>query len=41
VWPLWFVGWAMYANRLAGGLFIVGLILNLLLPVAGRALGIG
>jgi 1,4-dihydroxy-2-naphthoate octaprenyltransferase len=32
VWPLWYVGWAMYFNRRAGGLFILGLILNLVVP---------
>lgn len=34
VWPLWYVGWAMYFNRLAGVLFILGLMLNLLVPIA-------
>ncbi|MCF7802801.1 MAG: prenyltransferase [Candidatus Marinimicrobia bacterium] len=33
VWPLWFVSWAFRYNRQAGGLFILGLILNLLLPI--------
>ncbi|MGQ9887350.1 MAG: prenyltransferase [Aggregatilineales bacterium] len=33
VWPLWYVGWAMYFNRAAGGLFILGLALNLVVPV--------
>ncbi|MBZ0278534.1 MAG: prenyltransferase [Anaerolineae bacterium] len=32
VWPLWYVGWAMYFNRAAGGLFILGMILNMILP---------
>jgi 1,4-dihydroxy-2-naphthoate octaprenyltransferase len=41
VWPLWFVGWAMYANRLAGGLFILGMLANLLLPSVGRLVGLG
>ncbi len=41
VWPLWFVGWAMYFNRQAGGLFILGLLLGLIAPVVGRALGVG
>jgi 1,4-dihydroxy-2-naphthoate octaprenyltransferase len=31
VWPLWYVGWAMYFNRIAGGLYILGLIGNLIL----------
>ncbi|HLF26363.1 MAG TPA: prenyltransferase [Anaerolineae bacterium] len=33
VWPLWFVSWAFYHNKLAGGLFVLGLILNLIVPV--------
>ncbi len=32
VWPLWFVSAAFYHNKLAGGLFVLGLILNLILP---------
>ncbi len=32
VWPLWFVGWAMYFNRRAGELLILGLLLGLLYP---------
>lgn len=32
VWPLWFVSAAFYHNKLAGVLFVVGLILNLVLP---------
>jgi 1,4-dihydroxy-2-naphthoate octaprenyltransferase len=32
VWPLWYVAGAFYLNKLAGGLFILGLILNLVLP---------
>src|ERR1700687_351675 len=32
VWPLWYVAAAFYLNKLSGGLFILGLILNLLLP---------
>ena len=31
VWPLWYVGWAMYFNRLAGGLLVLGLLANVLL----------
>ena len=34
VWPLWFVSWAFRYNRRAGGLFILGLILNLIIPIA-------
>ncbi len=37
VWPLWYVSAAFYHNKLAGGLFVLGLALNLL---AGMALGI-
>ena len=33
VWPLWFVSAAFYHNKLAGGLFVLGLILNLIFPV--------
>jgi 1,4-dihydroxy-2-naphthoate polyprenyltransferase len=40
VWPLWFVGWAMHFNRQAGSLFILGMILNLIMPHVGRLLGI-
>jgi 1,4-dihydroxy-2-naphthoate octaprenyltransferase len=32
VWPLWYVAGAFYLNKLSGGLFILGLILNLMLP---------
>jgi len=32
VWPLWYVGWAMYFNREAGKFFILGLLLNTLVP---------
>ena len=32
VWPLWLVGWSFWHNKLAGGLFVVGLIINLILP---------
>jgi 1,4-dihydroxy-2-naphthoate octaprenyltransferase len=39
VWPLWYVGWAMFFNRRAGALFILGLILNLVVPEIAGALG--
>ncbi len=29
VWPLWYVGWAMFLNRQVGQLFVLGLVLNL------------
>lgn len=32
VWPLWYVGWAMYFNREAGKFFVLGLALNALVP---------
>ena len=32
VWPLWLVGWSFWHNKMAGGLFILGLIVNLILP---------
>jgi 1,4-dihydroxy-2-naphthoate octaprenyltransferase len=35
VWPLWYVGWAMYVNRLAGMLFVAGLVVNLVLEGFG------
>lgn len=33
VWPLWYVSAAFYHNKLAGGMFVLGLILNLVLPI--------
>jgi 1,4-dihydroxy-2-naphthoate octaprenyltransferase len=33
IWPLWYVAAAFYHNKPAGGLFVLGLILNLLIPV--------
>ncbi len=33
VWPLWFVSAAFYHNKLAGGLFVLGLIMNLIFPI--------
>ena len=32
VWPLWYVGWAMYFNRQAGEFFVLGMLMNILLP---------
>jgi 1,4-dihydroxy-2-naphthoate octaprenyltransferase len=32
VWPLWYVGWAMVFNRRAGELFVLGLLLNIVVP---------
>ena len=34
VWPLWYVSAAFYHNKLAGGLFLVGLLLNWLVPLS-------
>jgi 1,4-dihydroxy-2-naphthoate octaprenyltransferase len=36
VWPLWYVGWAMYLNRLAGLLLVAGLLGNVLLAQMPR-----
>jgi 1,4-dihydroxy-2-naphthoate octaprenyltransferase len=33
VWPLWFVGWAMHFNRQAGEFFVIGLLLNIGVPL--------
>jgi 1,4-dihydroxy-2-naphthoate octaprenyltransferase len=33
IWPLWFVGWVFVLTRLAGGLFVLGLALDLLVPL--------
>ncbi len=41
VWPLWYVSAAFYHNKLAGGLFVLGLALNWLVPAAMHALGLG
>jgi 1,4-dihydroxy-2-naphthoate octaprenyltransferase len=32
-WPLWFVGGAFIHTRRAGGLLVLGLLLNALLPI--------
>jgi hypothetical protein len=32
VWPLWFVAWAFYWVKLAGTLFVLGVILGAILP---------
>ena len=34
IWPLWYVAWAMRLNRSAGGLFVLGLVLNAIWPVS-------
>jgi 1,4-dihydroxy-2-naphthoate octaprenyltransferase len=33
IWPLWFVAWAFGLTRFAGGLFILGLILDAIIPI--------
>lgn len=32
VWPLWFVSAAFYHNKLAGGMFLLGLLLSIIFP---------
>ncbi len=39
VWPLWYVSAAFYHNKLAGMLFVLGLILNLIFPLSIRLIG--
>jgi 1,4-dihydroxy-2-naphthoate octaprenyltransferase len=41
VWPLWYVSAAFYHNKLAGGLFVLGLILNWVVPPVIHGLGLG
>jgi len=41
VWPLWYVSAAFYHNKLAGGLFVLGLILNWVVPPILHGLGVG
>jgi 1,4-dihydroxy-2-naphthoate octaprenyltransferase len=38
VWPLWYVAAAFYHNKLAGAMFVLGLVLNAVLPVNLMAL---
>ena len=33
IWPLWYVAWAFRLNRLAGGLFMLGLLLDAAFPL--------
>jgi 1,4-dihydroxy-2-naphthoate octaprenyltransferase len=33
VWPLWFVSWAFYWVKLAGTLFVLGIILGAIIPL--------
>jgi 1,4-dihydroxy-2-naphthoate octaprenyltransferase len=39
VWPLWYVSAAFYHNKLAGMLFVLGLILNLIFPLSIPLIG--
>ncbi len=41
VWPLWYVSAAFYHNKLAGGLFVLGLVLNWVVPPIVHGLGLG
>ncbi|NIS83420.1 MAG: prenyltransferase [Anaerolineales bacterium] len=34
VWPLWYVSAAFFHNKLAGGMFVLGLILNLIFQIS-------
>lgn len=34
VWPLWYVSAAFYHNKLAGGMFVLGLVLNFIFPIS-------
>ncbi len=33
IWPLWYVAWAFVLNRSAGGFFVLGLLLDVLVPL--------
>jgi 1,4-dihydroxy-2-naphthoate octaprenyltransferase len=33
IWPLWYVAWAFRLNRRAGGLFVLGLLIDVLFPI--------
>ena len=39
IWPLWYVAAAFYHNKLAGILFVLGLIINLIFPLSVRLFG--
>jgi 1,4-dihydroxy-2-naphthoate octaprenyltransferase len=34
LWPLWYVAWAFRLNRRAGGLFVLGLLLDTVVPLS-------
>jgi len=33
LWPLWYVSWSFLVTRRAGGLFVLGLLLDALYPI--------
>jgi len=33
IWPLWYVVWAFWFNKLAGGLFIIGLLIGIFVKI--------
>jgi 1,4-dihydroxy-2-naphthoate octaprenyltransferase len=33
LWPLWYVAWAFRLNRRAGGLFVLGLLIDVVIPL--------
>jgi hypothetical protein len=33
IWPLWYVVWAFWFNKMAGGLFILGLLLGIFIKI--------
>jgi 1,4-dihydroxy-2-naphthoate octaprenyltransferase len=33
LWPLWYVAWAFFLNRRAGALFVLGLVLDAIVPI--------
>lgn len=33
LWPLWYVAWAFHLTRLAGGLLVLGMLLNVIYPI--------
>src|SRR4029077_6799821 len=40
IWPLWYVALAFYPNKLGGGLFVLGLVVNLVLGFRTRPWGV-
>ena len=33
LWPLWYVAWAFLVTRRAGGLFVLGLLIDAIYPI--------